>query len=250
MKLKTIATAIGSVLPVTALAAEQPNIVVIFGDDIGWQNVSAYGMGTMGYRTPNIDQIAEQGIRFTDHYAQPSSTAGRAAFITGQYPIRTGLSTVGLPGAPQGLQKKDPTLATMLKSKGYVTGQFGKNHLGDLDEHLPTNHGFDEFFGILYHLNAGEYVEQQDYPQDAKTQEKFGLKMRGVIHSKALGNGKQEIKDLGQFGKESQRNLDQEVLVESKRFIRDAVKQNKPFFVWHNTTRMHYQTNLNKAYDT
>ena len=163
--------------------------------------------------------------------------------------MRTGLGTVGLPGAKQGLQEKDPTLATMLKSKGYVTGQFGKNHLGDRDEHLPTNHGFDEFFGILYHLNAGEYPEQQDYPQDAKTQEKFGLKMRGVIHSKALGNGKQEIKDLGPFGKERQRNLDQEVLVESKRFIRDAVKQNKPFYVWHNTTRMHYQTNLNKAYD-
>ena len=240
-------TILGFSLP--SFAADKPNVLVIWGDDVGMWNISAYHRGMMGGSTPNIDRIANDGMIFMDHYAQASCTAGRAAFITGQYPMRTGLSTVGLPGAPQGLQEKDPTLATMLKSKGYVTGQFGKNHLGDRDEHLPTNHGFDEFFGILYHLNAGEYPEQQDYPQDAKTQEKFGLKMRGVIHSKALGNGKQEIKDLGPFGKERQRNLDQEVLVESKRFIRDAVKQNKPFFVWHNTTRMHYQTNLNKAYD-
>lgn len=240
-------TILGFSLP--SFAADKPNVLVIWGDDVGMWNISAYHRGMMGGSTPNIDRIANDGMIFMDHYAQASCTAGRAAFITGQYPMRTGLSTVGLPGAKQGLQEKDPTLATMLKSKGYVTGQFGKNHLGDRDEHLPTNHGFDEFFGILYHLNAGEYPEQQDYPQDAKTQEKFGLKMRGVIHSKALGNGKQEIKDLGPFGKERQRNLDQEVLVESKRFIRDAVKQNKPFFVWHNTTRMHYQTNLNKAYD-
>ncbi len=228
---------------------DKPNILIIWGDDVGMWNISAYHRGMMGGSTPNIDRIAKEGMIFMDHYAQASCTAGRAAFVLGQYPMRTGLSTVGLPGAKEGIQDKDPTLARMLKAEGYATGQFGKNHLGDRDEHLPTAHGFDEFFGILYHLNAGEYPEQDDFPKTEVAQIKFGLKQRGVIHSKALADGTQEIKDLGDWGQERQRNLDQEVLVESKRFIKDAVKADKPFFVWHNTTRMHYKTNLNKEYD-
>ena len=211
-------------------------------------NVSAYHRGMMGGSTPNIDRIAKDGMIFMDHYAHASCTAGRASFITGQYPMRIGLSTVGLPGAEQGLKDETPTLAEMLKPHGYVTGQFGKNHLGDRDQHLPTNHGFDEFFGILYHLNAGEYPEQYDYPKDTQVQKEFGLKMRGVVHSKSRSDGKQEIEDMGAWGQERQRNLDQEVLVQSKRFITDAVKAGKPFFVWHNTTRMHYRTNLSKEY--
>lgn len=226
----------------------KPNILVIWGDDVGMWNISAYHRGMMGGSTPNIDSIAQEGMIFMDHYAQASCTAGRAAFLTGQYPIRIGLSTVGLPGAEQGLQEDVPTLAEMLKDKGYITGQFGKNHLGDRDEHLPTNHGFDEFYGILYHLNAGEYSEQYDYPKEEDAQEKFNLKMRGIIHSKALPDGTQQIEDLGPFGQEVQRNLDQDVLEESKRFIREAAKKGAPFFVWHNTTRMHYRTNLNKEY--
>jgi arylsulfatase len=236
-------------LSATASAADKPNILIIWGDDVGMWNISAYHRGMMGGSTPNIDRIANEGMLFMDHYAQASCTAGRAAFLLGQYPMRSGLSTVGLPGAKEGIQAKDPSLATMLKAEGYTTGQFGKNHLGDRDEHLPTVHGFDEFFGILYHLNAGEYPEQNDFPKDEATQEKFGLKQRGVIHSKALPDGTQEVKDLGEWGRERQRNLDQEVLVESKRFIKDAVEADKPFFVWHNTTRMHYRTNLNKEYD-
>ncbi|WP_165857020.1 arylsulfatase [Marinobacter sp. JSM 1782161] len=228
-------------------ATEKPNLLIIWGDDVGMWNISAYHRGMMGNETPNIDRIADEGMLFMDHYAQASCTAGRAAFITGQYPIRTGLSTVGLPGSPIGLQKEDPTLAEFLKPLGYATGQFGKNHLGDLDEHLPTNHGFDEFYGILYHLNAGEYVEQDDYPEDAM--EKAGFAQRGIIHSKATADGGQTIEDLGNFGRERQRTLDQEVLEESKRFIRDAVAADKPFFVWHNTTRMHYRTNLSEEYD-
>tara|TARA_Y100000780_G_scaffold232288_1_gene262211 strand:+ start:1792 stop:3174 length:1383 start_codon:yes stop_codon:yes gene_type:complete len=201
----------------------------------------------MGGSTPNIDRIANDGMIFMDHYAQASCTAGRAAFITGQYPIRVGLSTVGLPGSEIGLSKEDPTIAEMLKPLGYATGQFGKNHLGDRDEHLPTAHGFDEFYGILYHLNAGEYVEEYDFPKDPEVAKHFA--QRGIIHSVAQENGEQEIEDLGNFGQERQRNLDQEVLVESKRFITDAVKAGKPFFVWHNTTRMHYRTNLNEHYE-
>ena len=184
---------------------------------------------------------------FMDHYAHASCTAGRAAFITGQYPIRLGLSTVGLPGSPIGLQKEDPTIAELLKPLGYATGQFGKNHLGDLDEHLPTNHGFDEFFGILYHLNAGEYVEQYDFPKDPEVAAQFA--QRGVIRSAALEDGTQAIEDLGNFGQERQRTLDQKIFEESERFIREAVADEKPFFVWHNTTRMHYRTNLSPEYD-
>ncbi len=230
-------------------AADKPNILIIWGDDVGMWNVSAYHRGMMGGSTPNIDSIAKDGMIFMDHYAQASCTAGRAAFITGQYPIRTGLTTVGLPGAPQGLQKEDPTLAELLKPLGYATGQFGKNHLGDLDKYLPTAHGFDEFYGILYHLNAGEYTEQYDYPQDPATVKKFGFdKQRGIIHSWAQKDGSQKIEVLGPFGQERQRTLDQDVLRESKRFISDSVKAGKPFFVWHNTTRMHYRTNLSERY--
>ncbi len=237
------------VMSTPTIAADKPNILVIWGDDVGMWNISAYHRGMMGGSTPNIDKIANQGMIFMDHYAQASCTAGRAAFITGQYPIRIGLSTVGLPGAEQGLQESVPTLAEMLKDQGYITGQFGKNHLGDRDEHLPTNHGFDEFYGILYHLNAGEYSEQYDYPKDDKTQERFHLKMRGIIHSKARSDGGQDIKDLGPWGREVQRNIDQDVLEQAKRFISDAVKAEKPFFVWHNTTRMHYRTNLTEEYE-
>jgi arylsulfatase A-like enzyme len=236
------------ILTPTTWAKDKPNILIIWGDDVGMWNLSAYHRGMMGGSTPNIDRIADEGMIFMDHYAQASCTAGRAAFILGQYPLRTGLSTVGLPGAKEGIQDSDPTLAQMLKDHGYATGQFGKNHLGDRDEHLPTAHGFDEFYGILYHLNAGEYPEQYDFPKDEAVQERFGLKQRGVIHSRALPNGEQEVEDLGPWGRERQRNLDQEVLVESKRFIQDAVKADKPFFVWHNTTRMHYRTNLNDEY--
>ena len=233
----------------TAQDAEKPNILVIWGDDIGMWNISAYHRGMMGGSTPHIDRIANDGMIFMDHYAHASCTAGRAAFITGQYPMRTGLSTVGLPGAKEGLQEKDPTLASMLKPHGYTTGQFGKNHLGDRDEHLPTNHGFDEFFGILYHLNAGEYVEQYDFPKNEAVQEAFGLKQRGIIHSFALEDGTQQIEDLGNFGREVQRTLDEDVLTESTRFIREAVAADEPFFVWHNMTRMHYRTNLPEEYD-
>lgn len=227
---------------------KKPNILIIWGDDVGMWNLSAYHRGMMGGSTPNIDRIAKEGMLFMDHYAQASCTAGRAAFITGQHPLRVGLATVGLAGAEQGMNVKDPTLATLLKPLGYATGQFGKNHLGDRDEHLPTNNGFDEFFGILYHLNAGEYPELYDYPKDPKVQQV--IKQRGVIHSwAAQGNGKQRIEDTGPFGRERQRNLEWEILKESKRFISDAVKANKPFFVWHNTTRTHYKTNLSEKYD-
>ena len=227
----------------TQAAGDKPNILIIWGDDIGMWNISAYHRGMMGGSTPNIDRIAHEGMIFMDHYAHASCTAGRAAFITGQYPIRTGLSTVGLPGSPQGLSKEDPTLAEFLKPLGYATGQFGKNHLGDRDEHLPTEHGFDEFFGILYHLNAGEYVEQYDFPKDPKVARQFA--QRGVIH--AWSDRKPE--DLGTFGRKRQETLDEEVLGKSVRFIRDAVKADRPFFVWHNMTRMHYRTNLSADYD-
>ena len=227
--------------------SKKPNILIIWGDDVGMWNLSCYHRGMMGGSTPNIDRIAKKGMIFMDHYAQASCTAGRAAFITGQYPIRVGLSTVGLAGAPQGMQKEDPTIAELLKPHGYATGQFGKNHLGDLDEHLPTAHGFDEFFGILYHLNAGQYSEEYDYPKDPEVAKAFAW--RGVIHSKADGKGGQSIEDKGPFGSERQKTLDNEFMLESKRFITDAVKADKPFFVWHNTTRMHYQTHLPPEYD-
>lgn len=229
---------------VFAQSNKKPNILVIWGDDIGQFNVSAYNMGMMGYKTPNIDRIGKEGATFTDWYGQQSCTAGRAAFITGQSPIRTGLTKVGLPGAPEGMMKEDPTIATLLKERGYVTGQFGKNHLGDLDEMLPSNHGFDEFFGNLYHLNAEEEPEHPDYPADfvfpdGKTlKEKFGP--RGVIHSYADGR----IEDTGPLTKKRMETVDVEVTNAALGFMDDAVKDDKPFFVWWNSTRMHINTHL------
>jgi len=217
---------------------ETPNIVVIMGDDIGWFNVGAYGHGVMGIETPNIDRIAKEGMMFTDHYAHPSCTAGRAAFITGQLPIRTGLTTIGTPGAALGIQKEDPTLAELLKPLGYASGQFGKNHLGDLDEFLPTNHGFDEFFGNLYHLNAEEEPEQLDYPEDPEFRKRWAP--RGVIHSWADGR----IEDTGPLTRKRMETIDEEFLHASVEFMESAVKADKSFFVWFCPTRMHIWTHL------
>ncbi|NET44228.1 MAG: arylsulfatase [Okeania sp. SIO2B3] len=257
-------------LPTAAALAETtqpPNILVIWGDDIGWQNVSAYGMGTMGYTTPNIDQIGNEGIRFTDHYAQPSCTAGRAAFITGQYPIRSGMTTVGQPGDSLGLKAESPSLAEVLKEQGYRTGHFGKNHLGDRNEHLPTVHGFDEFFGNLYHLNTQEEAEQRDYQNFGEQysgsleeyEKKFGT--RGVIHSFATDTfdssvdprfgvvGYQTIEDTGPLYRERMKNFDgEEVIPRALHFMEDSKAQDKPFFVWLNTSRMHLYTRLNEEW--
>ncbi|MFT5482970.1 MAG: arylsulfatase A-like enzyme [Halieaceae bacterium] len=221
-----------------AIAADQPNILVIWGDDIGIWNISRYNMGQMGYQTPNIDRIANEGTVFTDYYGEQSCTAGRSAFITGQHPVRTGLTKVGIPGSDLGLQAEDPTLAELLKPHGYTSGQFGKNHLGDRDEFLPTNHGFDEFFGNLYHLNAEEMPEDPDYPQFPGYREKFGP--RGVIHSYADGN----IEDSGPLTRKRMETVDEEFLAASLKFIDKAHKADKPFFVWFNSTRMHYYTHV------
>ncbi len=221
--------------------AKKPNILVLWGDDIGQFNISAYNHGMMGYKTPNIDSIAKQGALFTDWYGQQSCTAGRAAFITGQSPIRTGLTKVGLPGAPEGMKKEDPTIATLLKAQGYMTGQFGKNHLGDRDEMLPTNHGFDEFFGNLYHLNAEEEPENPDYPKGAEFKKKFGP--RGVIESFADGR----ITDTGPLTKKRMETIDEEVTAKALDFMDRAKKADKPFFLWWNTTRMHIFTHLKAA---
>ncbi|MFO0391289.1 MAG: arylsulfatase, partial [Planctomycetota bacterium] len=237
-----LAAAFG-LLPAAAQAQSptKPNILVIWGDDIGQFNISAYNMGMMGYRTPNIDRVAREGALFTDWYGQQSCTAGRAAFITGQSPIRTGLTKVGLPGAPEGMKKEDPTVATLLRAQGYTTGQFGKNHLGDRDEMLPSAHGFDEFFGNLYHLNAEEEPENADYPKDAEFKKRFGP--RGVIHSFADGR----ITDTGPLTKKRMETIDEEVLAKSFDFMERAVKAKKPFFVWWNSTRMHIFTHLKAA---
>ncbi|MDZ7592698.1 MAG: arylsulfatase [Rubrivivax sp.] len=218
--------------------AKKPNILIIWGDDIGQFNVGAYNHGMMGYKTPNIDSIAKQGAMFTDWYGQQSCTAGRAAFITGQSPIRTGLTKVGLPGAPEGMTKGDPTIATLLRAQGYMTGQFGKNHLGDRDEMLPTNHGFDEFFGNLYHLNAEEEPENVDYPKNPEFKKNFGP--RGVIHSFADGR----ITDTGPLTKKRMETIDEEVNVKALDFMERAKKADKPFFMWWNSTRMHIFTHL------
>ena len=218
--------------------AKKPNILVIWGDDIGGFNISAYNRGMMGYKTPNIDRIANEGATFTDWYGQQSCTAGRAAFITGQSPIRSGLTKVGLPGAPEGMKVEDPTIAGLLKPLGYVTGQFGKNHLGDRDEMLPTNNGFDEFFGNLYHLNAEEEPENPDYPKSAEFKKKFGP--RGVIHSFAGG----KIEDTGPLTRKRMETVDEEVTTAALGFMDKAVRDNKPFFVWWNSTRMHIFTHL------
>ncbi len=217
---------------------DKPNILVIWGDDIGQFNISAYNRGMMGYRTPNIDRIAAEGALFTDWYGQQSCTAGRAAFITGQSPIRTGLTKVGLPGAPEGMKIEDPTIAGLLKPLGYMTGQFGKNHLGDRDEMLPTNNGFDEFFGNLYHLNAEEEPENVDYPKDEEFRKNFGP--RGVIKSSADGS----IEDTGPLTKKRMETVDEEVTAAALDFIDRAHEQGKPFFVWWNSTRMHIFTHL------
>ncbi len=237
--------------------ADKPNILVIWGDDIGWWNVSAYNHGSMGYRTPNIDRIGREGAMFTDWYGQQSCTAGRAAFLTGQSPIRTGLTKVGLPGAKEGLTDLDPTVADLLKEHGYVTGQFGKNHVGDRNEHLPTVHGFDEFFGNLYHLNAEEEPEHPDYPDPKRYpnfRDRFGP--RGVLHSWATDEddatedphygrvGKQRIEDTGPLTKKRMETIDEEFLAGALDFINRSHEGAQPFFVWFNSTRMHVFTHL------
>ena len=218
-------------------AQDRPNILVIWGDDIGYWNISTINNGMMGYKTPNIDRIAREGMWFTDYYGQQSCTAGRAAFITGQIPVRTGLTKVGMPGAPQGLQSEDPTIADLLKPLGYMTGQFGKNHLGDRDEHLPTAHGFDEFFGNLYHLNLEEEPELPDYPTGEM---RDIIAPRGVLRSYADGR----IEDSGPLTSKRMETVDEEFLAATKDFIQRADEADTPFFVWFNATRMHVFTHL------
>ncbi|NEQ72993.1 MAG: arylsulfatase [Okeania sp. SIO2C9] len=256
---------------------EPPNILVIMGDDIGWTNVSAYEKGIVGYDTPNIDRIANEGVLFTDYYGEQSCTAGRSTFITGQSGLRTGLLKVGFPGAPFGIQDNDPTLAEMLKPLGYTTGQFGKNHLGDRNQFLPTVHGFDEFFGNLYHLNAEEEPENEDYPEDPEFYNKFGP--RGVLDCIASDEeyeepiyqedgtpipdqelreislqrfgelGYQFCKDTGPLTIQRMKNVDREFLNRTKTFITNAVENDQPFFTWFNSTRMHFYTHINKKVD-
>jgi len=233
---------------VAQTAAKKPNILVIWGDDIGTWNISHNNRGMMGYPTPNIDRIADDGIAFTDYYGQQSCTAGRAAFLGGNVPVRTGMTKVGLPGAPEGWQKTDVTIATVMKSLGYSTGQFGKNHQGDRDEHLPTMHGFDEFLGNLYHLNAEEEPENEDYPGDmvlanGKTfRQQFGP--RGVLHCLADGKGGQRCEDTGPLTKKRMETIDDETVAAAKDFIKRQVAAGKPFFTWWNGTRMHFRTHV------
>lgn len=268
-RISIIASALSLAVLGSAVRAEtdRPNILVIWGDDIGWQNVSSYGLGTMGYTTPNIDRIANEGIRFTDHYAEPSCTAGRAAFITGQYPIRSGMTTVGQPGDPLGLIAESPSIGEVMKSAGYATGQFGKNHLGDHNSALPTVHGFDEFFGLLYHLNVMEEDAQRDYQNYARNypggleayEAKFGA--RGILHSYATDEfddtddprfgvvGKQTITDTGKLHADRMANFDGgEVAPLAMDFMKKAQDDGKPFFVWLNTSRMHLYTRLNEEW--
>ena len=220
--------------------ASKPNILILWGDDIGWWNISYNSRGQMGYRTPNIDRIGNEGASFTDYYGQQSCTAGRAAFITGQNPIRTGLTKVGMPGATVGLHAEDPTIADLLKPLGYATGQFGKNHLGDRDEYLPTVHGFDEFFGNLYHLNAEEEPENPDYPKNPEFKKRFGP--RGVLHCVADGKGGQTIEDTGPLTKKRMETIDDEVTERALAFIDKTTKAGQPFLLWYNTTAMHFRT--------
>jgi arylsulfatase A-like enzyme len=223
-------------------ADKKPNILIIWGDDIGYWNVSAYNQGMMGYKTPNIDRIAKEGALFTDWYGQQSCTAGRAALITGQVGFRTGLLKVGLPGAKEGLQPEDVTLAQLLKAQGYMTAQFGKNHLGDRDE--PTAHGFDEFMGSLYHLNAEDEPEHPDYFKDPELKKKYGT--RGVIHTWANPDGTQKIESTGPLDKKRMETVDEEITKASLDYLERAKKANKPFFLWWNSTRMHIWTRLKK----
>lgn len=227
-------------------AQDKPNILVIFTDDIGILNLSAYHNGVMSSDTPNIDSLAKKGMLLTDYYAQPSCTAGRSAFLTGQFPVRTGMHSVGLPGGPVGLNANTPTLPEILKTMGYATGQFGKNHLGDRDEFLPTMHGFDEYWGWLYHLNAMEYTEDPGWPE-GDALKKFAP--RNVIYAKSDGNGGQTIKDDGQLSIERMRTLDDEVNKHTIAFIEKAVKEDKPFFTWYCPSRGHVWTHLSPKYE-
>jgi len=254
-----LAVAIGSIATFSTnevfAQSKKPNILIIWGDDIGQFNISAYNMGMMGYKTPNVDRIAKEGALFTDWYGQQSCTAGRSAFITGQSPIRTGLTKVGLSGAPEGLQKEDVTIAELLKPLGYATGQFGKNHLGDRNEFLPTVHGFDEFLGNLYHLNTHEEPENPDYPKSPAFFAKFGP--RGVIHSFATDKddatvdprfgkvGRQKIEDTGPLSVKRMETVDDEITANAIKFMDKAHQDGKPFFVWWNASRMHVWTHLN-----
>ncbi|WP_068830835.1 arylsulfatase [Pseudomonas sp. BMS12] len=244
---KQLTLVAAALVATTAVAADKPNILVIWGDDIGTWNISHNNRGMMGYETPNIDRIANEGLSFTDYYGQQSCTAGRAAFIGGNVPVRTGMTKVGLPGAKEGWQKTDVTMATVLKSQGYATGQFGKNHQGDRDEHLPTQHGFDEFLGNLYHLNAEEEPENRDYPGDMKLpngktfREQFGP--RGVLHATADG----KIEDTGPLTKKRMETIDEETVAAAINFIKKQKEADKPFFVWWNATRMHFRTHVKEA---
>src|SRR5438067_4972073 len=233
---------------------DKPNILIIWGDDIGYWNISHYSKGMMGYHTPNIDRIGNEGATFTDYYGQQSCTAGRAAFITGQNPIRTGLTKVGMPGADVGLHAEDPTIAELLKPLGYATGQFGKNHLGDKDQFLPTLHGFDEFFGNLYHLNAEEEPEDSDYPKDPAFKQRFGP--RGVLHCRATDVddpteeprwgrvGKQTIEDTGPLTKKRMETVDEEITNAAMAWMEKQAKADQPFFLWYNSTAMHFRTHV------
>jgi arylsulfatase len=239
--LRAAALFLGFLLAPLTVAAGKPNILVIWGDDIGIWNISRYSMGQMGYQTPHIDRIANEGMIFSDYYGEQSCTAGRSAFITGQHPIRTGLTKVGIPGSDLGIQPQDPTLAELLKPHGYVSGQFGKNHLGDKDEFLPTNHGFDEFFGNLYHMNAEENPEDPDWPKDPRFNKMFGP--RGVIRSFADGR----VEDSGPLTRKRMETVDEEFLAAALKFIDRAHGEDKPFFVWFNSTRMHYYTHVKES---
>ncbi len=231
------------------MATKQPNILILWGDDIGMWNISNYSDGMMGYHTPNIDRLGDEGVKLTDWYGQQSCTAGRAAFICGQNPLRTGLTKVGMPGSTLGLQAEDPTIAELLKPLGYATGQFGKNHLGDRNEFLPTVHGFDEFFGNLYHLNAEEEPELPDYPKDPEFKKRFGP--RGVLHCEATDKddatidprfgrvGKQTIKDTGPLTIKRMGTVDEEITSRAIDWMEKQVKADKPFFLWYNSTAMH-----------
>jgi len=236
------ATAQGSAGASARGSGKKPNILVIWGDDVGYWNISAYNQGMMGYRTPNIDRIAKEGALFTDWYGQQSCTAGRASFITGQVGFRTGMLKVGMPGAPEGLKARDVTIAELLKGQGYMTAQFGKNHLGDADDTLPTAHGFDEFMGSLYHLNAEDEPEHPDYFKDPEMKKEYGT--RGVLHAWANPDGTQKIESTGPLTRKRMETIDEEITKASLDYLERAKKADKPFFLWWNSTRMHIWTRL------